>query len=459
MTMWQPDIDETGPVYLAITRALEADIAAGRLEPGDRLPPQRTLASHLGVNIGTVSRAYAEARRRGLVLGEVGRGTYVSQPTTSPLAGPVAAGDPGWIDLSVNVPPPDPKPAWRSALRSLAEAPDLEARLGYGDPRGAQPLRRAGSRWLAQLGLEVQPDELVVCAGAQHAILVALASTVGPGESVMCEPLTYPGFLAAARTLGLRVRPVECDDQGILPDALERMCLTERPRLLYCMPALQNPTASVLPEARRRRIAELAERFDLTLLRDDIQSGIVDDPHPCLSVLAPRHTLSIVSLSKSLAPGLRVAFLAGRGLDLRRAHDAVWSTVWMASPLGGEIAQAWLDSGEAARRTQRLREELAARHAIASRALDGVPVVTRPGAQHLWLRLPSPWDGARFASELEQRGVRVSPAGVFLAEPGPAPAAIRVSISAPADRTLLERALVEIAELWLAPQPGRAPRL
>lgn len=460
MTIWNPDIEETGPVYLAITRALESDITAGRLTPGDRLPPHRELAGRLGVNVGTVSRAYAEARRRGLVQGEVGRGTYVTRPSISPLANVAALQSAGPIDLSVNVPPPNPPAGWRDALRALADAPDLEARLGYGDPRGSERLRQAGASWLADLGVEVTADELVVCSGAQHAILVALAATVGPGETVVCEALTYPGFIAAARTLGLRVRTVESDERGIVPEAFEALCLSERPRLLYCMPALQNPTGAVLPEARRRRLAELAARFDVTLLRDDIQTGIVEDPYPCLSTLAPRHTLSIVSLSKCLAPGLRVAFLAGPGLDLRRAHDAVWSSVWMTSPLGAEIACAWIEAGRAKERGRELTIELGARHAIVARALDGIPFVTRPGAQHLWLRLPAPWDGARFASELERRGVRVSPAEVFLAEPGgPAQAAVRLSISAPADHVVLERALGVVAALWRSPESGGRARL
>lgn len=457
MTIWIPEIEESGPVYLAITRALESDIAAGRIEAGDRLPTHRELASRLGVNVGTVSRAYAEARRRGLVQGEVGRGTYVRSSAPSPLSNVAPAGGP--TDLSVNTPPPEPAAGWREALLRLADAPDLETRLGYGDPRGPERLRRAGADFLAGFGVDTHPDELVVCAGAQHAILVALAASVGPGESVVCEPLTYPGFLAAARTLGLRVRTVECDVHGIVPEALEALCLAERPRALYCMPALQNPTASLLPEDRRRRIAALAERFDLTLIRDDIQTGIVDDPLPCLSTLAPRHTLSIVSLSKSLAPGLRVAFLAGRGLDPHRAHDAVWSTVWMGSPIGAEIACDWLESGRAAERIQQLRQELAARHRIAVAALDGIPIATRPGAQHIWLRLPAPWDGARFASELERRGVRVSPAEAFQAEPGPTLAAVRLSISAPADHASLSRALETVAQLWRSHDATGRPRL
>lgn len=465
MTIWQPALDEAGPLYLAITRALESDIATGRLAPGDRLPPHRDLAEALGVNVGTVSRAYAEARRRGLVRGEVGRGTYVQRPERSPLASAGARGSAGVIDLSVNTPPPEPPADWASALRALADCADLDERLGYADPRGSARLRAAGARWLSEHGQPAEADEIVVCAGAQHAILVALAATVGPGEVVLCEALTYPGFLAAARTLGLRVQPVPIDDQGLVPEALEAICASERPRLLYCMPALQNPTASVLPEARRRRIAEIARAHDLTLLRDDIQTGIVDDPAPCLSSFAPERVLSIVSLSKSLAPGLRIAFLTGRGLDRERAHDAVWSSLWMASPLGAEVATHWIESGHARARLLALRAELRARHAIAARALRGIPFVTRPGAQHLWLPVAAaqttgePPGAALLTRALEDRGVRVSPAAAFAVRPAVAPAAIRVSISAPASHAALERGLEIVAGTLGAPEALRRTTL
>jgi len=462
MTIWLPEIDETGPVYLAISRALETDIASGRLTAGDRLPTHRDLAAHLGVNVGTVSRAYAEARRRGLIQGEVGRGTYVRSPSPSALAVRAAAAPSvhGPIDLSVNLPPPEPSVDWGAILRTLADTTAPSRRFGYGDPRGSARLREIAAGWLEGVGVEATPDQVVICAGAQHAILVALASVVGPGEAVVCEPLTYPGFLAAARTLGLRTRPVATDAHGVLPEALETLCRSERPRALYCMPALQNPTATALPGERRARIAELAQRFDLALLCDDIQTGVVDDPFPPFSKWAPEQCLSIVSLSKVLAPGLRVAFLTGGRLDPQRAHEAIWSTVWMASPLGAEIAMRWIETGELDRHLHALKRELSARHAVAADRLDGLPFVTRPGAQHLWLPLPTPWDTSRFATELERRGVRVSPAEVFRADgSSPTPAAVRLSISAPTDHGELARALEAVASLVRGGSAETAPVL
>lgn len=448
MTIWSPRIEDSGPVYLAITRALEADIRSGRLRAGDRLPPHRELAESLGVNVGTVSRAYAEARRRGLVRGEVGRGTFVQPPGSLPFGAAIAAPDEaGPIDLATNVPLRDPAPDLAAALRELAAAPDLDARVAYGDPAGSAEVRRAGAAWLTGLGVPVTPDRVVVCAGAQHAILTALACVVGPGEVVLAEALTYPGFLGAARMLGLRVRGVALDPHGLVPESLEALCQSERPRLLYCMPALQNPTAVRLGAERRRRIAEIARRHDLVLVQDDVQSGLVDDPEPSLASLAPERVLTIASLSKNFVPGLRIAFLGGAQLDTDRAREVVWSSIWMASAIGAEIARRWIEDGTGHAVLARRRTEMQARHALARQILAGTSYVSQAGSHHLWLPLPPPWSTASFTSELARRGVKVSASDAFLAQRAEAPRAVRVSISGPYTRARLEQGLRALRRL------------
>ncbi len=458
MTIWSPLLEDSGPVYLEITRALEADVRSGRLRAGDRLPPHRDLAASLGVNVGTVSRAYAEARRRGLVRGEVGRGTYVQASGSLPFGAAVSLQDEaGPIDLSINVPLREPAPDLAAALRELAAMADLDARVAYGDPAGSAEVRRAGAQWLTELGVPVTPDRVVVCAGAQHAILTALACVVGPGEVVLAESLTYPGFLGAARMLGLRVRGVALDPHGIVPESLEAVCQSDRPRLLYLMPGVQNPTAVRLGAERRQRIAEIARRHDLTLVQDDVQNGLVEDPGPSLASLAPERVLTIASLSKNFVPGLRIAFLAGAGLDTERARDVVWSSIWMASSIGAEIARRWIEDGTGRAILLRRRAEMQARHALAGQILGGTGYVTQPGSYHLWLPLPAVWSTPAFTSELARRGVKVSAADAFLAQRTEAPRAVRVSISGPHGPARLEDGLRVIRQLLdegpLTPRP------
>lgn len=460
MTMWIPELVEAGPLFLEITRALESDVRGGRLRPGDRLPTHRELAERLGVNVGTVSRAYAEGRRRGLIRGEVGRGTFVAGEEAPPLRPVDPTLESDTIDLGVNLPLSEPGPDLRAALRELAEAPDIEHRLSYRDPGGAARTREAGASWLRRCGLDFSPSQVVVCSGSQHAILVALASVVGPGEEVLCEALTYPGFIGTARLLGLRLRPLDVDAEGIIPESLEAACIAHRPRLLYCMPRLNNPTTSVTTAARRARIAEIARAHDLTLVEDDVQLGMLEeDCGPVLSELAPDHVITIVGLSKTLMPGLRISFVAGAQHRAARLGEIVWSSIWMASPLGAELAATWIEDGSCDRVVAARRREMTERHALMASALEGLRYATRPFAYHAWLELPHAWRADAFAEALAQRGVVVTPASAFLPGPGPAPEAIRVSLSGPRDRATLQRGLERIRELALSPPEATPVRL
>jgi DNA-binding transcriptional MocR family regulator len=448
MTIWNPELVDSGPLFLEITRALESDIRGGRLRTGDRLPTHRELAERLGVNVGTVSRAYAEGRRRGLIRGEVGRGTFVAGESATPLRPIDPTLESDTIDLGINLPLSEPGPDLRAALRALAEAPNLEHRLSYRDPGGAARTREAGATWLRRCGLDFSPSQVVVCSGSQHAILVALASVVGPGEEVLCETLTYPGFIGVARLLGLRLRPVDSDAEGIVPESLEAACVAHRPRLLYCMPRLHNPTTAVTTATRRARIAEIAQSHDLTLVEDDVQLGMLEeDDGPKFSELAPDHVISIVGLSKTLMPGLRISFVAGAEHRAARLGEIVWSSIWMASPLGAELAAEWIGDGSCDRVIAGRRREMTERHAIAASTLEGLRYATRPFAYHVWLELPQPWRADAFAEALARRGVVVTPASAFLAAPSPAPEAVRVSLSGPRDRATLRRGLERIREL------------
>ncbi len=459
MTIWSPALDEAGPVYLAITRALESDIAGGRLRPGDRLPTHRDLAHEIGVNVGTVTRAYGEARRRGLIEGEVGRGTFVRRPERSALSRVEPERERGPIDLSVNTPVALTSPDLAATFEALAETERarpgaLEEVMTYRDPLGDAPLRRAGAAWLNRLGIPTAPERVGLCAGAQHGILTCLAAIAGPGDLVLAESLTYPGFLASARLLGLRVRGVELDDEGIVPESLDAICRQERPRLLYCMPGLQNPTCVSMPEARRAAIAEIASKNDLMLVQDEIQAGLVADDAPSLAALAPDRTLSIVSLSKLLSPGLRVAFLAAPAARMPRIAEAIWGSVWMGSPLGGEIARRWLEDDTIDRVLAARRGELAVRHSMTRERLGALGVRLHPAAYHAWLPLPAPWDESGASDALARAGVRVSRARDFAVEPGAAAPAVRLSLTATRDPDRLAHAL-DVVRDTLANAPSR----
>ena len=445
------------PVYLGIARALEADIRAGRLAAGARLPTHRELADRLGVNVGTVSRAYAECERGGWIRGEVGRGTFVRG---APASGPddrfgraVPGGRDAPVDLGLNYPVEDPAPDLAVALRALAaevEAGRPADFLGYGGPEGAPADREAGRAALALHGVAAAADRVVIASGAQHGLSTVLAAVCRPGDAVAAESLTYPGLRAAAESRGLRLVAVEMDEEGARPEAFEAACASARPRVFYLSPTLQNPTTATLSAERREEICEIAERHGVFLVEDDIHRMLAPDPPPALAAIAPGRVVHVASLSKCLAPALRVAYLAVPEALLERVVDQVWASIWTSSPLTAALASGWVRDGTFARVAVGRRAEAAARQQLAADVLSGLPEGFRPRgaptAYHLWLSLPEPWNATAFASASRERGVVVTPADAFHLGPGAAPAAVRISLSCAPDRAELDRGLRAVVE-------------
>jgi DNA-binding transcriptional MocR family regulator len=282
---------------------------------------------------------------------------------------------------------------------------------------------------------------------------------VGPGELVLSEALTYPGFVAAAKLLGLRLGPVAIDEAGIIPESLEAICRVERPRLLYCMPTLQNPTTAMLCEERRWQIAQIARTHDLVIVQDDIQGGSIDDPASSIAEMAPERVLTIAGVSKNLAPGLRVAYLAGALDRIARLSELIWSSVWMAPPIGAELAAQWIKDGTARRLLTARRAEMDVRHELARSALAGIRWRSVPGAYHLWLELDHGWTGQSFASALRSQGIAVTASDAFLVGGEAAPAAVRISLSATRSLEPLRLGLEAVARLAGGPPTPASVRL
>ncbi len=457
MTNWIPRLeDHPGPRYIAIAEALAADLAAGRFAAGARLPTHRDLAWRLGVTVGTVSRAYAEAGRRGLVSGEVGRGTFVraAVPRAAQVMTAPGQAEPGFIDLNFNFPPSGgEEQALRATLSALATAPDSAALLGYQSHAGLPAHRAAASQWLARAGLEAPPERIAITAGAQHAILVTLAALTRPGDRILTEALTYPGVQLAARMLGLRLDGLPLDDEGLLPEAFEVACRNHEVKALYCIPTLQNPTTVTLPEARRRAIAEIARRHGVAVIEDDIFRLMAPEAPPPIASFAPERGYFITSLSKTTAPGLRVGFVAAPEDGVERIAAALRTSCWMATPLTAEIAARWIQDGTAARILDARRAEMTARRRHVLAALGGSRVDCPDGSLHLWLQLPEPWRSADFAAEARRRGVGVTPAEAFAVGRGNPAHAVRLCHGAPARRETLDRALAVIGDLLNEPPP------
>ncbi|MDQ6828899.1 MAG: PLP-dependent aminotransferase family protein [Gemmatimonadota bacterium] len=441
-----------GPRYLALADRIADDIASGRLRPGTQLPAQRDLADTLGVDLTTVSRAYTEAARRGLVAGHVGRGTFVR-------AGLVArSGDAGLretaelVDLSLSLPPrltPDiAGDALASTLTEIARDFDLSRLLQYRQNAGDESHRVAGAMWIAARGVDAPADRVVITNGAQHALTVLLSTLAAPGDRVLTESLTYPGFRALAEQLHMEPVGLPLDDEGIRIDAFRKACRASRATVLYCTPTLHNPTAIVTSAARRRDLMKAAAEFGVAVIEDDVYGALASDAPSPLASMASANSYFVASLSKAVAPGLRIGYvLAPSAREADRISAAVRATTWMAPPLMAEIAASWIRDGTAHRILAANREAAVERQAIARRVLRAWQWRAHPRGYHGWLELPAPWTTAAFTTQARRAGVGVAPADAFAVSQQAIAPAVRVSVSAAADLPSLEIAMNRLARL------------
>lgn len=479
-TDWRPEIEgRSKPVYLAIADAIAEDVRAGTLHPGQRLPPQRQLAERLGIDFTTVSRAYVEARHRGLVDARVGQGTFVR---TAPGGGSTMPPSPAaesrdrpppvdkWdrpqpaaalVDMTMNQPPLPADPALLARLRgSMAAAvaeldfPDLlhYPAAGRATAPGARDDRAAGAAWVAPRLPGVAPERVLVTPGTQGALLALLAALTRPGDVVCTDALTYPGFRAVAGQLGLRLVGVAMDEDGVDPDALRQAFALHRPKAYYCMPTFHNPTTATLPLERRHAVVAALREHGVAAIEDDVYGPLPDNPLPPLAALAPEAVHLVAGLAKCLSPVLRISYLvspdARQSLKIAAAQR---TTTLMPSPLTAAIAGRWIADGTATAVLDALRAEAANRQALARTILPAGGFAGQAESFHVWLRLPESWSRGEFTAHLRARGIAAVASDAFAVTPGGGPAglipeALRLCLGAARDAAETRRILEIVAD-------------
>lgn len=461
MTIWTPLLAPDRPAYLAIADAIALDRKSGRLDIGEKLPPHRELAFQLGLTVGTVTRGYQEAARRGLTRGEVGRGTFVATADPPPLTDAAfvkrQAFDAGMLNLTITRPALSGAAApTAAALRRLGDIPALEGLLDYGPTEGRVEHRAAIARWLRSRGAPAEPDRIVISSGAQNALALAAAGLLRPGDTVAVDPLTYPGFKSAASLFSLRLLAVPGDADGMRPESLAAAA-DAGATAVYLMPNLHNPTMATMPLARRHALAETATAHDLLILEDDVYGFLLEGGArpPPIAQLAPERTALIGSVSKFMSPALRVGWLVTPEKTADQAANALRGLAWMASPILTALVAEAIDTGEAAKLAAAQRAEARQRMAVARELLGPWLPETPPDAMHLWLPLPEPWRTDAFVAEAEARRIAITGAGAFAVGRNRAPHAVRLGLGA-ATLPRLKAGLATLADLLAAPPRAAA---
>jgi DNA-binding transcriptional MocR family regulator len=451
--------DSQSPFYLRLADAIERAIVDGDLEPGAKLPPQRDLAFDLKVTVGTIGRAYQIARERGLTTGEVGRGTYVrridaigektgaafaarnavadslpGQETSDAKLDSTAAADIGQSDIVA-----------QTLAAVMADSADRVLDYVRGVP-ASWP--KAGAEWLATEGWAPDPSHVVPTLGVNAAIQGIIAAMTHPGDRIVFEELSYAAVARAATMVGRLPLTVGMDEQGMLPDELDRCAARQHPRMIFLMPAVNNPTGRVMSLQRREEIVSIARRHNLLIIEDNIYGKITPSDLPPIVSLAPERTFFLGGLSKSVAAGLRAGWAVcprGQAVRVTVAHNQLTG----GRPfLNMEVAARLVLSGEAEQVRQKVMAETQARIAMFDRIFGLRTAEELAPVPYRWLQLPSPWTSPAFLLAARNHGIRIDGEDEYQSVRNDrARHCVRIGLSAVRERETLLNALTTLKGL------------
>lgn len=444
-----PNLDRNSivPLYRQIYESLREAILAGTLPESTRLPPERTLAERLNVNRSTVVHAYRELVADGLIEQKVGSGSRVvptlraGQPERSAsvpwwvtlppwrvgefptILGELAAKqEPGRISFVQGVAPDEPSPLGELAKSFARVAADPRFVLSYGDSEGYEPLREAISQRLVARGARTQPKDIIVLTGSTQGIMVVAQSLAEPGDEIIVETPSYPGALQIFQICGLRAIPVPVDDEGMRVDHVEAILRTRRPRFIYTMPSMHNPTNVTMNADRRERLVTLARRAGIPIIEDDPYGELAQTPAPPLVGLAPDYVVYLSTFSKTIAPSLRVGWLAAPRTILERLLLRK-QALDMATSLYVQAAICdYLQTGYDAHVVQ-LRQELLERRRIADDAIakhwpSTIRTSKATGGFYLWATTPRELRARPLLDQAERFGASFLFGEAFFANSG-----------------------------------------
>lgn len=421
------------------------------MEPGEKLPPVRELSKRYAASPVTITQAVTALSALGLVRAEPGRGTFVA-PREKP-----AEPDFAWQSATLGRTRVDPVRAGRLGAPGAEEqvqlswgylAPELQpfdelrtlgARVArshrawtMAPPMGLPELRSAFAAPLA-----AERGDVLVMPGGQQSLVFAMRTLADPGATLITESPSYPGAALAAQAAGLRIAAVPADAEGILVDRLAEALARTHAKLIYLQPYCTNPSGAVLSAERREAVLALAKQHGAFIIEDDWARNLSLDglaPPPLFTQDPHGHVVSIATLSKPAAPGLRVGALTSRGPAAERLRTARIADDMCVPPLTQEIALGLLASSAWPRHLLRLRTGLLERrNAMMAQLRQSLPAarvpVTPTGGIHLWVKLPEGSDTAALTAAALGVGVLIGDGRQFFLDEPSAPH-IRLSYSA-----------------------------
>lgn len=402
------------PRYIRLADMLSTAIHDGKLSPGTKLPTHRAFAEQAGVALATATNAFRELEKRGMIVGEAGRGTFVRDLGVPPTLGARQTDLDGLIDLVFNMPgTAADADMLRAGLRRLASAGDLEAMLRYQPHGGRAHERRIIAESLSNTLGPVDPDHLLVTSGGQHGLAITSLGLFRRGDAIAADTLTYPGFKSIAALQGIELVPVEGRMGVMNPEDLDQKCRERRIRAVYLMPTVHNPLGSVMDEATRLSIIGIARKYDLLVIEDAAYAFLEPCPPPSLVSLAPERTVYVGGFSKSIATGLRLGYVIAPEAHIDRLLEAIRATTWNAPALISGLVTGWIEDGTLSKSEEARKQDGAERQQICRTVLGGSTILAHRNAGFAWLPFKKGTRTEPIVTRLREFGISASGAEPF----------------------------------------------
>lgn len=356
------------------------------------------------------------------------------------------------IALRLNPPPPIPHvfdPVIQDALKRVLKTESPTSMIGHHRWRGTEDDRLAGAHFCQlRLGGQIAPERVVLTSSTQSSLNMLIPGLIKPGEYLAVDELTYPPIKVFAARYGIRLAPVKIDEEGIIPEALRSICEQVQPKALYPLSTLQNPTTGTMSIQRRKDIVAIARQYGLSIIEDDIYSLIPENAPPPLATFAPEISWYLLGLAKSVAPGLKVAYVVAPSKESaeRLFWPGVRATFWMTAPLSAALATDIIRNNSIFDILSAVRAATNSRHQLVRQHFSNIEYRLGDGGLHVWIHAPGRSTSESLAGLIEERGVLVSTSDGFIVGNTPIPRAIRIGLGNPQDNATLERALALIAE-------------
>ncbi|NMS89606.1 PLP-dependent aminotransferase family protein [Clostridioides difficile] len=336
---WKPNKSRlTNPLYLSLVKCMEKDIESGVLQEGTKLPPQRELADFLDISLNTVTKAYTICKKKGLLYAVGGSGTFVSQ---SANLGKTILSQEKFnenIELATLVPFYNHNKIIQSLAVEILQQSDADKHLEYTHPLGSYIQKQAAKKYLSKFKVNSKEENIIIASGTQNALMLILASLFKPGDKIATDIYTYANFIGLANLLHIELVSINGDDTGVLPESLDNLCKIRDIQGIYLSPSCSNPTNITMPQKRREEIAHIVKKHNLILIEDDIYAFILDHPLAPIYSMIPEYSVYIGGISKSICPGLRIAYMSFPDRFRKKLENGVYSCNLKTSSLNAEIA-------------------------------------------------------------------------------------------------------------------------